>query len=301
MLSHFSLHAFCLVFLVLALKIDGRPHRDVQSYVTYERIAREHRFAQIDRRQMSAAMTSSTGYNGTAASTGHAMPTATGHSNYTFSTSMTGLPNYGTAASVLTTTVSVYETCESPGSKACSTAYETLTTTVCSAIISAFSTQFTVTDCDQTLTFSSSTATSSVSGAAASVVSYYAVPWYSANISDPTEVTVVVCTIDINGNTSNCQQILEIWEVHIDIVEIVTTRTVTVTQTFAAVSCMLHTDTMRLANLELGSGNYDGYPSHKPKCRYIYFLERNVSDNYNDQLFNLDRSRNSLGRRQQRF
>lgn len=128
-------------------------------------------------------------------------------------------------------------------------------TSGCSTVLTGFFEKVTVTDCAQSVTFSTSNSyalvTPTPTAAATnqvqrrdvvsttmsiqSIVSYYVANWRSLAANDPSEITVKVCTLD-GTTTKNCNTLQEIWAVRTVFVPATATTTITVSQTLATVS-----------------------------------------------------------------
>ncbi|KAH6671760.1 hypothetical protein B0J14DRAFT_80417 [Halenospora varia] len=161
---------------------------------------------------------------------------------------------------VKTSTLSDHEFCTNISSTtSCSTAYKTITTTICSTILPGLAI---VTDCSQTITFTthntysiatippSPTPTTVLRAREVSkqtqlpcpspttfiqdIVSYYLAPWQSvaANFQQaPTNITVLICKIDHN-NQQTCEAIKEVWVVHTADISITLTSTIQTSTAF---------------------------------------------------------------------
>lgn len=243
MLRLISLPSMCFLLLLCSTPSSGqRFHRHAR---------RMPFFGQASR--LSAGTAIPSGYNGTAITTG-------GH-NYTFkphrtrpkspdpSTAIATLPfNPGGPEIPATTTSPVYSICNLPDEpQSCITAYDTQTTS-CSTVLTGFFTKVPITDCSQSVTFSSQSSfllTSTTLPAKAgifrspttstyvqSVVSYSIAPYQSIVADDMSNITVVVCTYNMD-DTETCTQGQEYWEVHMDYVTISSTATLTTTLTIS--------------------------------------------------------------------
>lgn len=153
---------------------------------------------------------------------------------------------------IVTVTVPIYQICEITGS-ACSTAFQTATTTICSTVLTGFFTRATVTDCNQSITFSTKTSFSltstvvpavmtpiakrqaaSTSTFAQTIVSYYVAPWQSIAANKPDDIRVVVCSVDSKG-TEICTDVQEVWLVRVEVVPVLITSTFTISNFFSEV------------------------------------------------------------------
>ncbi|KAL3420223.1 hypothetical protein PVAG01_08722 [Phlyctema vagabunda] len=155
---------------------------------------------------------------------------------------------------IVTSINPLYEVCNIPGENpaSCSLVFQTSTLTSCSAVVTGFFTRITVSDCEQSITFSSQTnysvATATVvpSASAAiiareaaslttyveSVVSYYIAPWQSLISNDPSGITVVICTTNYVGE--KCIQVQEVWVVYTEYVPVVLTSQISISQSFSS-------------------------------------------------------------------
>lgn len=154
------------------------------------------------------------------------------------------------------TTSPIYSICNLPEEpESCITAYNSQTTSSCSTVLTGFFTKVSITDCSQSVTFSTQSSfllTSTTIPATAGifrspttstyvqiVVSYNIAPYQSIAADDMSNITVLVCTYDING-ANNCTQGQELWEVHMEYVSVVSTATIittlTVSEPFSSVS-----------------------------------------------------------------
>lgn len=152
-------------------------------------------------------------------------------------------PTVTSQGMIVSSVIPIYEVCNMPGSNttSCSTVFETITTDYCSAVLTYAFTQTTITDCAQSITFSTDsgfslvtttppTATTAVIQNAKrqvmppissptpityvqSIVSYYIAPWQSLAANTPANVTLRVCSYDYIGEET-CNDIQEIWVVH---------------------------------------------------------------------------------------
>lgn len=173
-------------------------------------------------------------------------PTGTAPASSPATSTTTATTDIVISGTPTTTVQPVYQVCDT-ASSSCSTVFTTRTTTVCSAVLTGFFTRVTVTDCDQSVTFSTKSSFNLISttGVAArdaqvtpyvqSVVSYFVAPWQSIAANTPTGITVVVCTFDAAGNEV-CNNVQEVWVVLTQVVPVTSTSTVTVSQYFSSVS-----------------------------------------------------------------
>lgn len=160
----------------------------------------------------------------------------------------------------VTETVALYEVCKVSESTTspCSPVLETLTTASCSTLLTAWFTVINITDCKQSITFStrssfllSSTAitatttpapsippTTTISTFVQTVVSYYVAPWQSLVEHNTTGITVRVCSTDVN-KTGNCKEIQEVWVVRTEVVPVYSTKTISIVTSIKLVSSCL--------------------------------------------------------------
>lgn len=152
-------------------------------------------------------------------------------------------------------TRSIYEVCEIPGgtSTRCYPVVETATTSSCSTVLTGFFTRITVSDCDQSVTFSTRSSFEILStpppvpqsGLAGrqvptpsiyiqSMVSYYVAPWQSIAANKPDDIRVVVCSVDSKG-TEICTDVQEVWLVRVEVVPVLITSTFTISNFFSEV------------------------------------------------------------------
>lgn len=261
-----SLPSFCLSLLLLSLPSE--------SFAAHQRdYFRGLRHAPRDFRDYPAvARRDASGTIGTGTGTASGVPTGTG-SPY-LNTSNTYSPDWKSkgmsvgsqsdfvpsTSTVLTTSVSTvtatttvtvlpaYEVCDVDG-VSCSTISTTSTTTICSAVLTGFFTRVTVTDCDQSVTFSTKSSYSmitaaptavqarraEVTGSLQSIVSYFIAPWQSIAANNPSGITIKVCTVSDSGVVT-CNDVQEVWVVLTVTVPVVRTSTVTVSQYLPTVS-----------------------------------------------------------------
>ncbi|TVY81416.1 hypothetical protein LSUE1_G002399 [Lachnellula suecica] len=187
---------------------------------------------------------------------------------------------------LFTTRVAAYEVCNPPGlnsssnDSSCSTAFQNITTTSCSTVLTAWFSSVTVTDCDQNITFSTqssySLATETSSAVALpsvpvgqvsqqtsttyvqSVVSYYIAPWQSLAANTPNNVTVLICKYDQNGQKS-CQEIKEVWIVHTEYVPVTSTSTLSISTSFTKLCSFSRAAILLLGpsqNITVPTGSY---------------------------------------------
>lgn len=208
----------------------------------------------IARRNISTAVTGAS--NGV-------IPTDVPYQNYTFSNTLRASPTVaGTVTVSATTTVSgattrvatvpAYSVFDS-AANSYSIVYVTKTTTACDATLTGFFTRVTVTDCSQSVTFSTKSsfyliATTPSAALAArqaattsiqSVVSYFVAPWQSIAANTPNGITIVVCTINADGS-ENCSGVREVVATIVTTVPMTQTATLTVSQYFPNVSTELY-------------------------------------------------------------
>jgi len=167
-------------------------------------------------------------------------------------------PTLTSQGMVVSSTIPLYEVCNTPGSDtiSCSTVFETIVTTTCSTVLTYAFTKATISDCSQNITFSTQssyylvTATASATITPAplnrppsvttyvqSIVSYYITPWQALAANTPSNVTVLVCEYDLSGN-STCTTIQEVWTVHTEYVPFTTTSTLIISTTLPSVSLL---------------------------------------------------------------
>lgn len=253
----FTLPSLCLALILLSVPTEAlRLMPERLRHIRYHAPRDFH-----DCPQMQARAASSTGGSGLLATgTGTAFTSyTTQYYNYTFagdwkSKAISSVGGSGVTASTTPVTVGTpmvtvepaYQVCD-PASSSCSTILQTRTTTVCSGVLTGFFTRVTVTDCDQSVTFSTKSSFSLITstGLAArqaqvtpyvqSVVSYFIAPWQSIAANTPGDITIVVCTFDAAGNQI-CNNVQEVWVVHTELVPVVQTSTITVSQYFSSVS-----------------------------------------------------------------
>lgn len=155
----------------------------------------------------------------------------------------------------VTVTRSIYEICELIGGTVttCFPVVETATSSSCSTVLTGFFSRITVSNCDQSVTFSTKNGfellTTPLPAAVGelgarqapqptayiqSMVSYYVAPWQSIAANTPDDIRVVVCTVDSNG-AETCNDVREVWEVRTEIVPVLLTTTMTISRFFSAV------------------------------------------------------------------
>jgi hypothetical protein len=152
-------------------------------------------------------------------------------------------PTLTSQGMIVSSIIPLYEVCNMPGfnTTSCSTVFETITTDYCSTVLTYAFTQTTITDCAQSITFSTdssfslATTTPLTTTAAVirnaerqvmppisspapityvqSIVSYYIAPWQSLAARTPSNITLRVCSYDYTGGET-CNDIQEIWVVH---------------------------------------------------------------------------------------
>ncbi|KAH8759769.1 hypothetical protein BGZ57DRAFT_957077 [Hyaloscypha finlandica] len=168
-------------------------------------------------------------------------------------------PTLTSQGMIVSSIIPLYEVCNTPGPDAssCSTVFETIVTTTCSAVLTYAFTKSTISDCSQNITFSTqssySLATATVSATMTpapedqphsvttyvqSIVSYYIAPWQSLAANTLSNVTVLVCQHDFSGN-STCTTIQEVWVVHTESVPVITTSTLIISTTLASPAVLL--------------------------------------------------------------
>lgn len=123
------------------------------------------------------------------------------------------------------------------------TNYETQTTSSCSTVLDGFFTQVSITDCSQSVTFSTQSSfllnsttlpatgffgSPATSTYVQSVVAYSIAPWQSVAAGDMSHITVVSCTFGSN-DIETCTSVQETLEVHVDYVPVVSTATLSTT------------------------------------------------------------------------
>ncbi|RDW77443.1 hypothetical protein BP6252_05496 [Coleophoma cylindrospora] len=166
-------------------------------------------------------------------------------------------PKSASQGMIVTSILPQYEVCNLPGSNltSCSTVLETFTVSSCSAVVTGFFTTVTVSDCNQSITFSSQSsyllATASVAPTTTatkqtpelpsittyveSVVSYYIAPWQSLASNNPSGITLTVCTMNYTGYES-CVQVQEVWMIHTEYIPVVLTSELAISCSFTSVS-----------------------------------------------------------------
>jgi hypothetical protein len=198
-------------------------------------------------------------------------------------------PTLTSQGMVVTSMVAAYEVCNTPGSNSssCSTVFENITTSQCSMVFTAWFTSVTITDCDQNITFSTqsscslATATNGPAKTPAlptgqspsptnttylqSIVSYYIAPWQSLAANTPTNITVLVCKFDQDGQET-CQDIREVWIIHTKYVPVTSTSTLSLSTSFASVCTPV-----ALSDLLLIPSAYRSPSRSKSKCHCGYW------------------------------
>jgi hypothetical protein len=176
-------------------------------------------------------------------------------------------PTLTSQGMIVSSIVPLYEVCNIPGldTSSCSTVFETIVTTTCSTVLTYAFTKATISDCSQSITFSTQSsyylATSTVSATITpapknrpryvttyvqSIVSYYIAPWQALAANTPANVTVLVCEYDSAANPT-CTTIQEVWAVHTESVPAITTSTLIISTTLASVR-LLPSRLVRLLN-----------------------------------------------------
>jgi hypothetical protein len=174
-----------------------------------------------------------------------------------------GGTNLAVQGMVVTATVPVYIVCNklpaaTSSSISCSTILDTITTSSCSTTMTAGFDRYTISDCEQNITFStqssysivtvtpSSAATPALknrdacpsptySTYAQNIVTYYVCPWRSLASGDPSRITLVICKTDFAGEVA-CENIQEVWVVHTEYVPATIIRVVSVDRFFQYVN-----------------------------------------------------------------
>lgn len=204
--------------------------------------------------------------NGSLAAASHGWNVSTSRTvsnDYKFSISppIASPPTVISQGVIVTSIVPKYKVCGLPGASptSCSTVLETITTSACSAVIMGFFTSVIVSDCGQSITFStknsyslvtispSPTASRAVHGYQEpsptvymqSVISYFIAPWQSLAADHASGITVIICTIDLLGRET-CQEIQEVWVVHTEYVPVVFTSSLSISRSFTSVSFSLN-------------------------------------------------------------
>jgi hypothetical protein len=178
--------------------------------------------------------------------------------NYKFSlpSVSVNVPTPTSQGMLVTSVVPIYEVCNVSGadSISCSTVLETVVTSLCSTVLTYAFKQVTVSDCNQSITFSTHnsyslvTATvpaqkqataplpiASVTTYIQSITSYYYVPWQSLAVNTPTNITLRVCRSELSG-VQNCSEIRQVWIVHTEFVPVTTTNCLSIATSFESVS-----------------------------------------------------------------
>ncbi|RDW61296.1 hypothetical protein BP5796_11188 [Coleophoma crateriformis] len=164
-------------------------------------------------------------------------------------------PRTASQGMIVTSILPQYEVCNLPGASltSCSTVLEIFTVSSCSAVVTGFFTTVTVSDCNQSITFSSqssySLATASVTPTMTatkqtpelpsmttyveSVISYYVAPWQSLVSNNPSGITLTICTVSYTGYES-CVQIQEVWMIHTEYIPVVVTSELAISRSFTS-------------------------------------------------------------------
>jgi len=188
---------------------------------------------------------------------------------------------------LVTSIFSIYEICslslpgdpeidntqtEVPRSQSCSTAYETITMSHCSTVLTGFFTTVTVTDCEQNITFSTQTSYSFATSTRSSIptaaqfteaalvrrdteleeesefsniraiTKYYIVPWTAFESGNSSFIRIRVCekpdsNLDFTQTQENefCSEHHERWEEELQYIPVTTTRELVIEEALKSV------------------------------------------------------------------
>lgn len=259
MYSQSLIALLCLSFSLYSAPVRSHPGHERYHHVQHHAPRDFRDSGYLQKRQLASSAVLATGFlNSTSTA-----------SNYTWlnewrsqgatagsAASLTAAPvSAATAQGVpFTTTVELYQVYD-PAATSYSTIYRTSATSSCSTVLTGFFTQITVSECDQSVTFSTKSSfqltttmgpvTTSRALAARqedqtpttyvqSIVSYYIAPWQSVAASTPTGITVLVCVFSITG-VETCNPVSEVWVVHTEVVPVVSSTTLSISTHFPSV------------------------------------------------------------------
>ncbi len=184
--------------------------------------------------------------------------------NFSLTTISVIIPTPTSQSMIVTSIIPQYEVCLPPSSNSssCSPVFSTKITSSCSAVLTYAFTAVTVSDCNQSITFSTQNSYSLVTASATvtaapsttglvgrdvaaitpsstpttyvqSIVTYYISPWQSLLANTPSNITVRICKTDLGQQA--CTTITEVWVVVTEQVPVTETRDISISTSFASV------------------------------------------------------------------